>query len=35
MLPEKLHEPVWEKAMDNLLAAAEEKIAAGDIRKMF
>ena len=34
-IPEKYYEPVWEKAMENFLAAAEEKIAAGDVRKIF
>ena len=34
-IPEKYYEQVWEKAMENFLAAAEEKIAAGDVRKIF
>lgn len=34
-IPEKYYEPIWEKAMENFLAAAEEKIAAGDVRKIF
>lgn len=31
-LPEKYHDAVWEKTMEKLLAAAEEKIDAGEIR---
>lgn len=33
MLPENLHEPVWEKTMEKLLDAAKEKIDAGEVRK--
>lgn len=31
-LPEKYHDAVWEKAMEKLLEAAEQKIDAGEIR---
>ena len=34
-IPEKLHEPVWEKTLESFLEAAEQKIAAGDVQKMF
>jgi hypothetical protein len=31
-LPEKYHDAIWEKAMEKLLSAAEQKIEAGEIR---
>jgi hypothetical protein len=31
-LPEKYHDAVWEKAMEKLLQAAEQKIDAGEVR---
>lgn len=34
-MPEKYHEAIWEKTVEYLMAAAEEKINAGDVRSYF